>query len=451
MTAERQRRDCVVVGAGITGLTAAFHLERGGSSVTVLEAAADVGGAMRTYREGDWLCELGPNTVLEKEPMVELLHAAGLDDAVLAARPAAKKRYLWKGDRLEPMPSGPGSLLTTPLFPLAAKLALLKEPWVRRPADGREESIAEFVRRRLGATWLDYAVGPFVSGVYAGDPARLSVRWAVPRIAALEEEHGSLIRGALAKRKGPQPGGRMMTLHEGLAQLPRHLAGRCADVRTATPAQTVSAAGGGGFTVGTPTGAVACRSLILAIPADATAALLCDLDGESIDSIAAVPHAPVVVVSLGYRREAVSHPLDGFGFLAPRVESLRILGCLFPSTMFPGRAPDGHVLLTAFAGGRMDPELVAAPDAQVDAVVRDDLARALGVRGEPLFRHLARWPRAIPQYEVGHGRVVEAVRRLERRRPGLYVAGSFTGGVSVPDCVQRGGEVAARVLAAAVG
>ncbi len=444
--------DVVVVGAGISGLTAAFHLSRAGLDVAVLEATGRVGGAIETLHDGEWLFEQGPNTVLESRPSVgRLIREAGLSGAKLEASPEGKRRYLWKGDRLVPLPSGPVGFLTTPLFPLGAKLRLLREPWIRRPADGREETIAQFVQRRLGQAFLDYAVGPFVSGVYAGDPARLSVRWAVPRIESLEREHGSLIRGALARRKGPQPGGGMISFQGGLETLPRALASALSEagspVQTGTPCRAL-ARRGDSFALETGEGTVTARRVVVATPADAAAGLLAAASGGRSRIFAEVPYAPVAVASYGFRRDQVRHPLDGFGFLAPRKESLRILGCLFPSSLFPARAPAGHAAIAAFAGGRSDPGVVALEDDALHGQFLTDLGRALGLSGEPVFRHLRRWPRAIPQYEIGHGRYVEAVREIETELPGLYVGSSFIGGVSVPDCIERATGLAERILAA---
>ena len=450
---ERTSTDVAVVGAGITGLTAAARLARAGVRVTVLEPASIVGGALRTLTDGDWTFELGPNTVLYKPPVRELLDATGLAGDVVEAAPSGKRRYIWKGERLEPMPGGPLALLSTPLFPAGAKLALLREPFVGRgpatsPAAGGpdDESIAAFVRRRLGQPWLDYAVGPFVSGVYAGDPDRLSVRWAVPRIAALERDHGSLIRGALAKRKGPAPGGAMIGFRGGFGRLAERLAELVPDVRLRTPV-TALARTPDGYRLTTPHGELAARRVVLAIAADVTAELLAPATGGRSRELATVPYAPVVVACLGYRREQVRHALDGFGFLAPRRESLRVLGCLFSSSLFPGRAPAGHVAITAFAGGALDAALVSEPDEEVWRVMEGDLGRALGIQGEPVFRRLERWPRAIPQYQLGHGRFVELAAALEQELPGVRLAGNWIGGVSVPDSIERGSTVAERFLA----
>jgi len=440
------RLDAVIVGAGISGLTAAFRLARGGLRVAVLEAAERAGGSIETFSDGAWRFEMGPNTVVESDESVgRLIRDAGLEGEKIAAFLSAKRRYLYKGSQLVPLPGGPGGLLKTPLFSAGAKLRLLREPWIGRPPEGVEESIAQFVRRRLGTELLDYAVGPFVSGVYAGDPERLSARWAVPKIHALEREHGSLIRGAFARRKGPAPGGAMISFREGLEELPRRLAREIGDLRTGVAARRVVHIGNG-FRVETSAGPVEAARVVLAVPADAAARLLEEATSGASLPLAEVPYAAVAVVSLGWRREEVGHPLDGFGFLAPRKEGLRLLGCLFPSQIFPGRAPEGHVALAAFGGGRTDPELAGWDEDRIAAAMIAELRGPLGLRGEPAFRLVRRWPRAIPQYELGHGRFVERAREIERSLPGLRLAGNFLGGVSVPDCIRNATVLAEGML-----
>jgi protoporphyrinogen/coproporphyrinogen III oxidase len=438
--------DVLIVGAGISGLTTAFRLARGGWRVAVVEAAERVGGAIQTHTDGPWRFELGPNTVLENHETVgRLIHDAGLDGEKVVAAPSAKRRYLYKDGRLIPLPGGPGGFLTTPLFPPAAKLRLLKEPWIGRPPQGTEESIAQFVRRRLGQEFLDYAVGPFVSGVYAGDPERLSVRWAVPKIWTLERDHGSLIRGAFARRKGPAPGGAMISFRNGLEALPRKLAQEIGDVRTGVSVRKILRTTGG-YRADTAAGPIEAKRIVLAVPADAAARLLDEITAGASRLFDQIPYAAVAVLALGWRREDVGHPLAGFGFLAPRKEGLRSLGCLFPSELFPHRAPEGHVSLAAFAGGRTDPEIVSWDEDRIATTLVDELRGPLSLRGEPAFRLVRRWSRAIPQYEVGHGRFVDRAKEIENALPGLYMGGNFLGGVSVPNCIQNGTELAERMV-----
>jgi oxygen-dependent protoporphyrinogen oxidase len=453
------RFDAIVIGGGISGLAAAFRLRQGGSAVAVLEASSRVGGAIETHAEDGWRFELGPNTVVEAKGdtgdpggIGALIAAAGLDGERLAASEAAKRRYLLKGGRLHALPGGPGSLLRTPLFPARAKLRFLREPWIGRPEGDPEESVATFVRRRLGPDFLGTLVGPFVSGVYAGDPERLSVRWAIPKIAALEREHGSLLRGAFAGRKsaaaaGGGGKGGMLSFRAGLAELPSRLAREIGDVRTGVAARRVLPSEGG-FRIETDAGPLSARRVLLAVPADVAAGLLEAATGGRSLAFAEIPYASVAVVALGYRREDVAHPLDGFGYLVPRKEGKRTLGCLFPSTIFPDRAPAGHVALAAFAGGRTDPEIVTWDEDRIAATLEAEVGEALGIAASarPVFRLVRRWPRAIPQYEIGHGRFVDLRKALERDLPGLHIGGNFLTGISVPDCVRNGFLMAKEIL-----
>jgi oxygen-dependent protoporphyrinogen oxidase len=452
--ASNERADVLVIGAGISGLATAFRLARGGLRVTVLEASPRVGGAIETLTEraadGVWRFELGPNTVLENDESVgRLIRDSGLDGEKITALPSAKRRFLWKGERLHPLPAGPGDFLTTSLFPPGAKLRLLREPWIQRPAGDAEETIAAFVRRRLGQAFLDYAVGPFVSGVYAGDPERLSVRWAVPKIANLEREHGSLIRGAIhgarTRRTGPTPGGAMISFRAGLEELPRRLAEAIGDVRTGTACERIVSTVSG-FRAETSAGAFEASRVVLAVPAEVAARLLDEASEGRSRLLAEIPYAAVAVVALGVRRSDIAHPLGGFGFLAPRKEGLRVLGCLFPSEIFPDRAPAGHVALSAFVGGRTDPEITGWSEERIAAAVEADLRRSLGLSGEPVFRVVRRWPRAIPQYELGHGRFVDLARDLETALPGLRLGGNYLRGVSVPDCIKNATALAEEML-----
>jgi oxygen-dependent protoporphyrinogen oxidase len=489
--------DVVVVGAGISGLAAAFRLARGGMRVAVIEASSRPGGALLTREEAGFRFELGPNTVVENDPgLPALIRDCGLEGELLAAAPEARRRYLWHRGRLVPLPGGPLSFLRSPLFPAAAKLRLLREPWAPPPPAG-EETVADFVRRRLGQPFLDLVVAPFVSGIYAGDPERLAVRWAVPRIAALEAEHGGLIRGALARRKSSAaPRGRMISLREGIEELPRRLAREVGDVRLGVACRRVLPGGrsgrsGGRFVVEHDGGSVVAERVLLAVPAEAAAALLDEATQGRSKAFAEIPYAAVAVAAAGYRREDVAHPLDGFGFLrtAPSAPTRagtrgpgesagpsgasgaggasgvsgngdasgargpsdprgpRVLGCLFSSSLFPGRAPADHVALTAFLGGRTDPEVATWSDERVAAATHDDLKRALGVRGAPVVSVVHRWPRAIPQYELGHGRFVDLHRDLERDFRGLHLGGNYLHGISVADCVRNALATADRILA----
>jgi oxygen-dependent protoporphyrinogen oxidase len=442
------QKQTVIMGAGIAGLTAGFFLSRGGASVRVLERDRRPGGSILTERKDGYLVELGPNTVLANSVQVdELLAASGMAARRLDALKINKKRYILKDGRLLPLPAGPLQFLTTPIFSARTKLGLFKEPFIGR-AD-REETIAQFVNRRLGPEMLEYAVGPFVSGVYAGDPDKLSVRWAVRKIHALEAQHGSLIRGAIAKQKGPQPRGGLFTFPEGLDEWPKALARAVGSVTYGAAVQRVERDGDGFKVTADIDGTIetfGAGRVILTGNARDVDAVLAPVAPEP--ALKGMPYAPVAIVALGLDRKAVSHPLDGFGFLLPQTLNSPLLGCLFTSSLFPGRAPEGKVLLTAFLGGARHPEILDWDPASLPGRALETLRPVLGIAGDPEMVLTRVWPEAIPQYNLGHGAFVARAAALEARHPGLHFSGNLLHGVSVADCVTNAALLARTILQA---
>lgn len=450
MTTPTHSPRVAILGGGITGLTAAWQLRRAGFSPTVFERSARVGGAIGASRSDGWLHELGPNSLLEGSAEVaRFIDELGLAKRRIYAGPEAKNRYIYQRGRLVPMPASPFAFLSTSLFSPRAKLALLGEPWrPRAPADA-EESVAEFVLRRLGREFLDYAVNPFVGGVYAGDPSRLSVRHGFPKLHALEQEHGSLLRGAMKRRNtSGGPKGRIFSFPNGLEELPLAIAaGLGAAVRLRTTVHAVRRVDSGWvLDVETDGGRTLeeFSAVICALPADALAALPFEnTPGISrLGVLREIEHPPVASVFLGFSRADVSHPLDGFGVLVPEVENRSILGALFSSTLFPGRAPAGHVAITCFVGGSRAPGLVSLDDAALRRVVEEELAQMVGVRGAPAYAHIQRWPRAIPQYTLGYGRFKDAMREVEAAAPGLFLGGNSRDGISLANCIEAGRRLA---------
>jgi len=441
--------DCLVVGAGISGLASAWFLARRGFSVRVLEAASEPGGVMHSVRDGGFLVETGPNSTLARGGAFdEIVRGLGLAPELLAANPAASRRYVVQHGAPVALPGNPLAFLTTPIFSLGAKLRIFTEPFHRR-ADA-EETIAQFVRRRLGPEFLDWAIDPFVSGVYAGDPERLSVRAAVPKIYALEAQHGSLIVGALSRllhgcAGGPQPGGRLVSFRGGMQTLPAAIARELGARVVPGAAVTGLARAGGGWIVQAAGREHRARQVVLALPAHAAAKLLEPLSAPAARELAAIVYAPIAAVGLGFRRAQIRHALDGFGVLIPRRENRKTLGVLFSSTLFPGRAPEGHALLTAFIGGARHPGIAQADDESVIAQMLADLRSLLDIEGAPVMTRVTRWARAIPQYELGH---LERLARLDSALaalPGLHLRANYRDGISVADCVQNAQALATRI------
>jgi len=440
--------DVIVVGGGISGLATAFGAQQRGASVEVLDAGERAGGVIRTVLRDGALCEAGPNSALDTTPRInELLDALGIRDERADASAVASTRFIVRGGKLLALPTSPGAFLTTPAFTLGAKLRLLREPFIAPAPPDAEESIAAFVRRRLGTELLDYAIDPFVSGVYAGDPEQISVPAAFPRLHALEQKYGSLIKGqikgARERRRSAETAKNTagsFSFRMGMQTITDALARAVGRVVTGVRVQQILRNADGTWTVtGTRDGAPVihhARAVVVAVPAYAAAELVRELAPAATQGLAAIPYAAVASVASAYRRSDVGHSLAGFGFLVPKKERRQILGSLFSSSMFEGRAPAGTVLLTSFIGGRRNPALTAKPDAELAAIVHGELQALAGARGEPLWMNVTRWTHAIPQYNLGHRERLRRLEDAERALPGLFFCASYRGGVSVGDCIK---------------
>ena len=447
-----------VVGGGVAGLTAAYRLKQRGVRVVVYEAGDRVGGAVRTERREGYLAELGPNSLAAPTAQLRaFLLELGLESSLLPASPAARKRFVVRRSKLLALPMSPRDFLTTRLLSNGAKLAIFGEPFVAAGDSPVEESVATFVRRRFNQEILDYIANPFVGGIFAGDPEQLSVRHALPKLYGLERTHGSVIKGFASmmrarKRSDDNAGavaGGITSFRAGLQEIPGALARELhAEIRLRASV-TQLRAGPKGWTVGAAfQPAELYDAVVYAAPAHCVDDV--DLDfpgGDRLKTLASISHPPVAVLVLGFRREDVAHPLDGFGFLVPEVERRHVLGVIFSSTLFAGRAPEGHVTLTAFVGGVRNPDLANADLPTITARVQDDLRALLGAKGEPTFRAFQLWPKAIPQYDLTYGRFKDVMDEAERRNPGLALAGSYRDGMSLGETIASGEAAAARVAA----
>jgi len=449
--------DTVVIGAGISGLSAAHGLAKRSRTCAILDAGTQAGGVIGTRRRDGFVYELGPNSTLDTTPLINaLLKELGIANERVDASAVAATRYIVRGGKLVALPGGPGAFFTTPAFTLKAKLRLFGEPFIARTPAGVDESIAAFVRRRLGTEFLDYAIDPFVAGIYAGDPERISVGAAFPKLLALEQAHGSLIRGqivgARARRKNKEVAKNVagsFSFRGGMQTLTDALANALPPIEYDTSVQRVARDGDGTFTVegmrnGMPV-ALRARSVVLAAPAYTAAAMIEGMAPDAAAALASIEYAPIAIVATAYRRSDVAHSLQGFGYLVPKREQRSILGCLFSSSMFDGRAPEGSILLTTFAGGRRNPEVATASDADITASVRAELAACLGASGAPLWQEVVRWPRAIPQYDIGHLTRLRRIEAAENAVPGLFFCANYRGGVAVGDRIKCGHAMAEQV------
>ncbi|MBW2731787.1 MAG: protoporphyrinogen oxidase [Deltaproteobacteria bacterium] len=456
-----------IVGGGISGLATALAIDdlarnerMPPPALQVLESTPRPGGKIRSEPEAEFLCEGGPNGFLDKEPKTFEL-CKRLDLEVLPATDFFENRYLYRGGTLHQVSMHPLQFMGSGLLPLSAKLRLAIEPFISAPNPFPEdESVASFARRRIGEQAFRILIDAMQSGIYAGDPERMSVVSCFRRVVEIEREYGSLIRGMVAlmrkrKKGSPTPGagptGRLTSFPRGLQQLTDAMAQRLGDrLITNTPVQGVSRGEGGeGYVVHAEGGRDFPSDLvILACPAFAGASILRGLDEELTRLLRRIDYAPMAVASIAWRREQVEHPLDGFGFLAPRREGLRLLGALFTSSIFVQRAPKGHVLIRAMLGGARDENILQLDDEEILNAARHDLAQVLGLRGQPVMHRIFRHEHAIPQYNVGHGRLLQSLDDRLEAHQGLLLTGNAFRGIGVNDCIVDAGLMAQRALKA---
>lgn len=425
-----------IIGGGISGLTTAFLLKRKGFAVTLFEKSETVGGNIQTVERDGFTIEQGPNSLLKSPRLIDLVRLLNLENQVVEADEAAKKRYILSNGSLEAM--GAKSFVNG-YFSMKTIFRLLREPFVRSKSP-ENESVAEFVSRRIGAEFLDKAVDPFVSGIYAGDPRDLSVRSAFPRLFEMERDFGSLIWGAIRRKvEKPDPNfPRTFSFHGGLRTLIDALAAEIGDsMKLSASVSKIEETPDGKFRVsGEDFDAV-----VISVPAFAAAKLIESRDENLAKLLNEINYPPVAVVATGFKSEKIKKELDGFGFLIPSKEKRPILGAIFHSAVFPERAPEGFQLLMTFMGGvRAGDKFEAKSDEELKQTVIEQLQEILGISGEPDFVHIKRWKRAIPQYRVGYEKVTESIRDFERRHPGVYFCSNFYRGISIGDCVKNAFE-----------
>jgi len=444
-----------IIGGGISGLTTAWWLHKANVDVVVLERDAEVGGKMKTVNDNGWLVETGPNSALETTTLFQTLFSdISLNEELTYANELASKRYILRNGMLHPLPMSPPLFLKSKLWSLKGKLRLLKEPFIGRAT--KEESIAEFVERRLGKEFLDYAINPFVAGVYAGNPEELSVRAAFPKLYALEEKYSSLIKGQIKgarerkkRKEQSKQSAKMFSFRNGMQVFPCALKRGLQDkIFTSTSVDSIVKNESGYTIFGKNfdnSFSLQTDVVVTAIPSFHLSNLIRPFDESLSQQIDEIYYPPVTEVFLGYRQEDIGRQLDGFGFLVPEKEKRQILGTIWSSSLFPNRAPEGHVALTTFVGGSRQPEITSKNDEELVRIVSDELKNILNISSEPVYQKIFRWNKAIPQYRIGHLSIVEKLEQFEKQHPGLFISGNFRGGISVGDCVVASEKTAERV------
>jgi oxygen-dependent protoporphyrinogen oxidase len=447
--------DVAIVGGGIAGLSAAHALGALGLSHVLVEASARLGGVIRTERDAGFLLEAGPDAILAQKPdAVALARELGLGDRLVPTNPTHKAVFVLHRGRLLALPDGMmlgvptrfAPMVTTGLFSWPAKLRMAMEVASRPRPDAPDESIASFLGRHFGREAVERIGEPLLAGIHAGDPERLSMLSAFPRFVAMEKMHGSLIR-AMWKAPRPKAGApaAFVSFPEGLQELADAVAARVRPrARLEWPARAIRAVPAGWEIEGASGEVLAARALVLAVPAAVSARLLAAVDPGLADALRAIRSVSTAIVYLGYRRADVTHALDGYGVVIPRGEGLSASAVSFVSTKFPGRAPEGHVLLRAFLGGARDPDVLAHDDATLLARAIAEATPMVGLRGTPVMSRVFRWPEGTPQMEVGHTARMAWIDAQADTRRGLFLTGSGLRGTGIPDMVADGARQARR-------
>jgi oxygen-dependent protoporphyrinogen oxidase len=448
--------DNCIIGAGISGLAYAWKAKQSHQTVCLLEHSDRTGGSIRSFREGPWLAEEGPHTLQigSRELHSALAEIPQLQSQWLCAKTAAKQRFLVRNQRIHPVPTGPIGALTTPLLSFKGKLRFLREPFIAPADSATVETVAEFASRRLGSEAFDQLIDALIGGVYAGDGRKLLLRHAFPKLDRLEQNHGSLIRGALALRKNAKrtvrTGGLavfkkpVISFAEGMEVLPKRLAeAMSAEIVTAATIRSIEQKADRTWHIcyerNEKITTLASRRLVLALPAHSLERLpLPESLAEQLKPVGNLYYPPVTVLSLGFAKKDITHRLDGFGALVPGNERAPILGVLFPSSIFPHRAPPEHVLLTAFLGGSRSPQNALDDPDQLLKLTLPYLQKLVGLKPrDPIFYYHKHWPRAIPQYDCHYPPAIAAIEHAEATWQGLHLIGNYRGGIALNACLEN--------------
>lgn len=456
-----------IVGAGISGLCTGHYLVRQLSAagraaeIILFESEGVPGGKMRTVREDGFNMEWGPNGFLTNKPhSLELVGDLGIESRLARSSDLARKRFIYSGGTLHRLPESPPAFFRSNLLSLGGRIRIVGELFAPGPPEGVDESLGDFARRRLGAEALEKLIDPMVTGIFAGDPDRMSLRACFPLIHDLERKYGGLVKGMLALRKERRragvkqemsagPGGVLMSFDDGVQTLTDILAERLAEgLHLGVSIDRIERRSGKlllSLTEKGLRGEIDADAVVVATPAFAAAAILSPLDAALGDALSAIPYSPISVVALGYDKAGLGNPLDGFGFLIPRGERRKILGALWDSSVFPNRAPEGKALIRAMVGGVRGPELASLPPRELIALTRAEIGATMGIAAEPILARAFFHEKGIPQYLVGHGKVLDRIDGRLASEPGVYLNNNAYRGIALNDCVLQSRLAAERI------
>jgi len=448
----------VILGAGISGLTSAYFLAKEGLDVIVLEKKREVGGSIDTLKEKGFLFDRGPNSGLETTPVLsKIVSDLKLEDDLVYANKEGSKRYILRDNMLHPLPMNPAAFLKTRLFSSKAKTRLFAEPFIGRSKDGYYQSIAEFVKRRLGQEFLDYAINPFVAGVYAGNPEELSVKSSFPKLYELEEKYGGLIVGTIKsirerrqRAEKSKQSARMFSFADGMQKLPNAIASYLGE-RVHTFCDVTSIVKNDtGFRIKYNNAGhlkeIDCDILLPTLPAYTAAELFKQWDEKLTEHFNAIYYPPVLALMLGYNKESIRQALDGFGFLVPAKERRSFLGAIWSSVIFPNRTDDNKAAFTLFVGGARDPEIGNIDKELLIKKVRGEFEKIMGITEDPVYIGYKYWAKSIPQYNLGYIEHERYFDEFEKNNPGLYLSGNYRGGISIGDCLKNGELISERIM-----
>jgi len=436
--------EAIIVGGGISGLSLAYFLLKRNPELDLklIEAEKRAGGKIITEKVSGFLCEGGVNGFLSNKPSTITL-AQELNIEPVKGSESAKKRYILIDGKLTEVPSNPLKFFLSSLLSFSGKIRMIREYFIPPLKEEKDESVEEFVSRRVGREFYEKLIDPMSTGIYAGDSSRMSMKSCFPKVYFLEKKYGGLIKGLLALKKErkdvkAQPETVLMSFKGGMLELINSLESKLKGRIIKGKKVTGCIYENGTYRVFLESGeTIATKKIIFACPAHETAQIVKDFDKELSDILNSIPYPPLSVVALGFKREQIGFGTDLYGFLVPYREKRKILGTLFDSSIFPNRAPEGYVLLRSMIGGRRTPELALLPDEKLIDLALSELREIIKIKGEPKFIKIFRWERAIPQYEVGHEEKLKRINQILEKYPGLYLTGNAYRGVSVNDCIEN--------------
>jgi oxygen-dependent protoporphyrinogen oxidase len=439
----------VILGAGISGLTTAHWLVKEGFDVTLLESRDKPGGSMQTSLEDGFLADLGPNSGLETTPLIkQIVDEVGLTDKMIYASESSNKRYILRNGQLHALPTSLSVFLSTKLFSLKGKLRLFAEPFIGKSDDGYYQSIAQFVTRRLGIEFYDYAIDPFVSGVFAGDPHKLSVKSAFPKLYRLEELYGGLVKGMIKgarerKRRNEKSkqSAKMFSFIDGMQSFPEAIAERLKDkihfecrvksVERRDDKWTII------YDNNNQDLEISTDIILSTLPAYTSANIFGALDSELKQRLNQINYPPVMVLYLGFKKSSVGQNLDGFGYLIPSKEKQTYLGAIWSSVIFPNRCSEDNTAFTIFIGGARMPHLFELEKNELISKVISEFKTQMKINDDPIIMKEHLWQKAIPQYNLGYIEHENYIDKFEKENPGIFLSGNYRGGISVGDCVKN--------------